>query len=147
LRVVWRRWALVGGKSGQLVDPHIKSEVVWRLEGSTLVRDETLQAAEAVTLRRWWVAVPSAAARNETSFKNGQRWDHLVTGEGRLSVAAKTDWEIGVHLSATGDGALGKGARGSLPLHLIYESRNLALQASRARHWRITFKVEEKPER
>ena len=30
LRVVWRRWALVGSKSGQLVDPHITSEVSWQ---------------------------------------------------------------------------------------------------------------------
>jgi hypothetical protein len=27
LRVLWRRWALIGSKSGQFVDPHISSEV------------------------------------------------------------------------------------------------------------------------
>src|SRR5438270_8138455 len=43
LRVVWRRWALVGSKAGELVDPHITSEVVWQLSGTTLTRDERLR--------------------------------------------------------------------------------------------------------
>ena len=65
LRVVWRRWALVGSKAGQLVDPHITSEVVWRLDGATLTRDETFRSTETVTIRRWWVAVPTTAERSE----------------------------------------------------------------------------------
>src|SRR5438105_3549189 len=59
LRVVWRRWALVGSKAGQLVDPHITSEVVWHLDGATLTRDETLKSTAPVSIRRWWVAVPA----------------------------------------------------------------------------------------
>src|SRR5258708_11009750 len=50
LRAVWRRWAVVGGKAGQLADPHITTEVVWRLEGNTLTREEILKSTEAVTL-------------------------------------------------------------------------------------------------
>jgi hypothetical protein len=141
LRVVWRRWALIGGKSGELIDPHITSEVIWRVDGSTLVRDETLRATEAVSVRRWWIAVPSTGTRDETSFVDGQRWDRLITGEGGLSVAVKTDWPLTVYTSAPGDGALGKGARGALPLHLIYESRNLALPVSRTLHWRLSIKL------
>src|SRR6267378_5664265 len=68
LRVVWRRWALVGSKAGELVDPHITSEVSWHLEGSTLTRDETLKSTEPITIRRWWIAVPTTAAHNESSM-------------------------------------------------------------------------------
>lgn len=144
LRAVWRRWALIGGKAGELVDPHITSEVVWRINGTTLVRDETLNASEAVALRRWWIAVPSSAARSEVSFVEGQRWDRFGTGEGGLSVAVKADWGVTVYMSATGDSALGRGARGSLPLHLIYESRDLALPAKQTKHWQFRIRVEEK---
>jgi hypothetical protein len=57
LRVVWRRWALLGSKSGEVVDPRITSEVIWRLEGSKLTRDETLKSTEPITIRRWWIAL------------------------------------------------------------------------------------------
>ena len=58
LRVVWRRWALIGGKAGELVDPHITSEVVWRLDGATLVRDETLRVDRGTHAAPLVVAVP-----------------------------------------------------------------------------------------
>jgi len=33
----WAALALIGGKAGLLVDPHITRQVTWRIEGSTLV--------------------------------------------------------------------------------------------------------------
>lgn len=144
LRVVWRRWALIGSKPGALIDPHITSEVAWRLDGTTLVRDEKLKSSEAITLRRWWIAVPSTAARSTVSFANGQRWDRLVDSDGALAVAVRADWPLTVSTSATGDSALGRGARSPLPLHLIYESRDLVLPAKEAVHWQLTIRVEEK---
>ncbi len=144
LRVVWHRWALIGGKAGELVDPQITSEVVWRIDGAMLVRDESLKSTEAITLRRWWIAVPSTAARSTVSFENGQRWDRFADSDGALSVAAKADWPLTVYTSAAGDSALGRGARRALPLHLIYESRDLPLPAQKAVHWHVTMRVEEK---
>jgi len=46
LRALWRRWAQVGTKSGQLVDPGVTSEVRWTLRSDTieLTRSETLTA-------------------------------------------------------------------------------------------------------
>ena len=87
LRVVWRRWALVGSKAGQLVDPHLTSEVVWRLDGTTLTRDETLKSAETLVVRRWWVAAPSTAEKNEV-LAGRQRWDIFRTGDRSLAVVA-----------------------------------------------------------
>jgi hypothetical protein len=141
LRVVWRRWALVGSKAGQLVDPHITSEVVWRIEGSTLSRDETLKSAEAVSVRHWWVAVPTTADRTEVFLVGSQRWDTLATKESSLAVAAKTDWPLGISLLATGDTAIGRGARMTLPLHLIYETRALRLEPNQNAYWRLMMRV------
>jgi hypothetical protein len=139
LRVVWRRWALVGSKAGQLVDPHLTSEVSWRLEGSILTRDETLKSTEPITIRRWWVALPSTAAHNESSLVDGRRTDHFAFGQDRmdLSFTARADWSLETSLLATGDSALGRGARGAIPLHLIYESRDLFLEPNQARTWHL----------
>jgi hypothetical protein len=143
LRVVWRRWALIGSKAGQLVDPHITSEVIWHLDGSTLTRDETLKSTERITIRRWWIAVPSTAAHNESSLIDGQRIDHFGFGQDRmdLSINARADWSMTTSLQATGDTALGRGARGAIPLHLVYESRNLLLEPNRATTWHLTVEL------
>lgn len=142
LRAVWRRWAIIGSKSGQLVDPHITSEVIWHLDGTTLTRDETLTTSEAVTLRRWWVILPATAARSEVQFEHGQRWDLFKSDAGTLDVATTANWPLNISIIATGDSALGRGARGPVPLHLVYESRNLRLTPNKPSHWRITIKVE-----
>ena len=141
LRVVWHRWVQIGGKPAQFVDPHITSEVVWHIEGSTLARDETFRSMENITVRRWWIAVPSTATENKASWENGQRSDRFEGRESTLTVAVKADWPLNVSLLATGDGALGKGARGPVPLHLIYETQELALPAKRGVHWSMTMKV------
>jgi hypothetical protein len=140
LRAVWRRWALVGSKAGQVVDPHITSEVVWRLEGTTLTRDETLRSTEAVAVRRWWVAAPSTSDKNEM-FAGSQRWDIFRFGESILAVAAKADWPLEISLLATGDTASGRGAREPIPLHLVFESRDLQLAPNQGAHWRLIMKV------
>jgi hypothetical protein len=144
LRVVWRRWAVVGAKVGQLVDPHITSEVVWRLSGATLTREEVLKSSEAVTLRHWWVALPTTATEHEAQFTKGQRRDRFEAQEGALEVTATAAWPLKVSVRATGDSTLGRGARGALPLHLVYEARDLRLNPQRPARWRITLKAEGK---
>jgi len=141
LRVVWRRWALVGSKAGQLVDPHITSEVVWRQDGSTLTRDEKLKSSVPLSIRRWWVAVPTTGERSEMLMSGSQRWDILSAGDSGLAVAARASWLLGISSLATGDTALGRGARGPLPLHLIYEARDLRLAPNQDARWRLTLKV------
>ncbi len=141
LRAVWRRWALVGSKAGQLVDPHITSNVIWRFEGNTLTRDETLSSTEAISIRRWWFAVPTSADRTEVWSTGNQRWDQFQARESSLAVSARADWPLKISVLATGDTALGRGARGPLPLHLIYESRNLRLEPNRKATFQLTMKV------
>ena len=145
LRVVWRRWALIGSKAGQLVDAHISSEVSWHLEGSTLTRDETLKSTEPITISRWWIAVPSTAAHNESSLVSGRRTDHFTLAQERadLSITGWADWPLKTSLLATGDTALGRGAREGIPLHLVYESRNLRLTPNRANTWHLVIEVKQ----
>jgi hypothetical protein len=143
LRVVWRRWALIGSKAGQLLDPHITSEVVWHLEGSKLTRDETLKSSEPITVRRWWIAVSSTAPHNESSLIDGRRTDHFSFDQDRmdLSINARADWPLRTSLLATGDSALGRGARGAIPLLLVYESRDLRLEPNRANNWHLVIEL------
>jgi len=148
LRVVWRRWAMIGSKAGQLVDPHITSEIIWHLEGATLTRDETLKSTEPITIRRWWVAVPTTAAHNESSLVSGRRMDHFTFGQDRtnhsitnLAITGWADWPLKRSLLATGDTALGRGARGAIPLHLVYESRDLRLEPNRAKTWHLVTEL------
>jgi hypothetical protein len=142
LRVVWRRWARVGSKSGQLEEPGLTSEVVWRIEGATLTREETLKASGDVTLKSWRVAVPSTAARHELVSEGKERRDRFVSDGGTLEVSATADWPRAVSLQAAGGGAAGRGARGGVPLHLVYEARDVHLKAGQPARWRVTLKAE-----
>lgn len=141
VRAVWRRWALVGGKPGELVDPHITSDVIWAISGTTFFRDEILKSSEPITLRRWWIAVPSTGGRATVSIDEEQRWDIFEGSDGALAVNAKADPPLRTYLTATGDSPLGKGARRPLPLHLIYEARDLAIGPQRSLRWKLTMRV------
>jgi hypothetical protein len=144
LRVVWHRWAIVGGKAGELTDPHLTSEVVWRIQGTTLTREETLKSNGSLNLRRWWIAMPTTASRSEVQYSQGQRWDRFESGEGTLMLSVTADWPLQVSLLAMGDSALGRGARGAIPLNLIYKARDLRLTPEKSAHWQMTIKVEGK---
>jgi hypothetical protein len=143
LRVVWRRWSLIGGKAGQLVDPHITSEVIWHVEGPSLTRNETLKSTEPITIRRWWIAVPTTAANSESSLVRGRRMDDFAFGQDRtgLSITGWADWPLKISLLATGDTALGRGAREAIPLQLVYESRDLRLVPNRAKTWHLVIEI------
>jgi len=141
LRVVWRRWAVAGSKSGQLTDANIKSEVVWRINGTTLTREETLSSSEPITLKRWWVAVPTTSTSNEVRVEKGQRRNRFDSNEGTLEVSATASWNFNAFVKATGDSALGRSPRGALPLHLIYETKSLQLKANQPVRWRMTIRL------
>src|SRR6476659_3518157 len=59
LRVRWNKWAVVGTPSGKVQDVGLTSEVVWRIENGTLIREETLSSKQPVNIRRWRMAIPS----------------------------------------------------------------------------------------
>jgi hypothetical protein len=139
LRVVWRRWAQVGTKSGQLVDPGLTSEVRWKIGESPLVleRIETLAARAPLSIRRWRLVVPTSATSAEETGTGT-----LVAGpNGQLSVAVTTPWaSILRRVHATGDSRLGRGVRGPVPLHLIYEAPGVSLTPGQPVSWQLTLR-------
>lgn len=142
LRVVWRRWAVLGRKAGELTDPHLTSEVSWRIEGTTLKRDESLTASQPIAIRRWWVAIPTTAAACIPSTQENLRWNRFESPDGALEAAVPTaDWPLAESLIAAGDGALGRGARGAVPLHWVFESRDLRLEPNHPVHWRLSLRA------
>src|SRR5262245_4987718 len=136
LRVVWRRWAQLGTKSGQLVDPGVASEVRWTLGESTLTRIETLTAASPLQVRRWRVVVPTTNVVGEDT-SDGML---LTGGQAPLQITISAPWPLTRRLQATGDGPLGRGARGAVPLHLMYEARDLALAPGQPVTWQLTLR-------
>ena len=146
LRVVWRRWALIGSKTGVVVDPHITSEVTFRIDGATLTREETLAASEPITIRKWRFALPTTAARIAQS-SDSHRWTRLESSDGVLDVQSPAaDWPVKETVVATGDSPLGRGPRLGVPLHLVYESHDIRLEARRPLRWRIALRASAGPQ-
>jgi hypothetical protein len=136
LRVVWRRWAQIGTKSGALVDPGLTSEVRWKIDENhaRLERVETLTARSPMTIRRWRLVIPTNAS---TVTEQG-----LGTFQvGALGVTVTTPWaSILHHTLATGDSPPGRGARGAVPLHLVYEAPGVRLLPGQPVSWQLTLR-------
>ncbi len=141
LRVVWKKWARIGSKSGETFETGITSEVNWRIEGNRLIRRETLTANKDLTVKNWRVAVPTTADKSRVEMNAGKRTDIFEGREGTLKVTANADWKYDVSLMATGDSRLGKGVLGAIPLHLIFESNDLLLKKGQKAVWEITLEL------
>jgi len=48
-----------------------------------------------------------------------------------------SDWPLQISAYATGDDSLGRGDRGAIPLHLIFESKNILFTPGIAGSWEI----------
>ncbi len=149
LRVVWKRWAQLGLKSGQTVDSGLTTEVNWKIDGNTLVRTETITAARQIKMRRFWVIVPSTGDHISTRFENNIRTDQFDSLEGSLEVSVTAaDLPLRASILATGNSNLGKGNRGAIPLYLEFESKNVALQQGKPMKWTLQLEASQsnKPE-
>jgi len=126
LRVRWNKWAVVGTPSGKVQDVGLVSEVVWRVESGTLTREETLSSKSAVSIRRWWLAVPSTYDRVETDVIKGVRVDRFSSGKGSLEVRMiDASFPLQTSIVASGNSALGRGVHGAIPLHLVFEAKDV----------------------
>jgi hypothetical protein len=142
LRAVWKKWARVGSRSGETFPNGLVSEVSWRLEAGKLIRRETLTADRDLVVVNWRVAVPLTADQSRVELEGPERRADVFEGrEGRLRVTAAADWPVRASLRATGDSRLGKGVLGPIPLHLIYESNDLALKKGRPAAWEISLEL------
>lgn len=131
LQVTWKRWAIVGGKPGQLVDPGLVSDVHWTIADGTLLREETISTQRTQTIRRIRVMFPSSSDRVSTHFENGQRSDQFN------SVKVTAVGPFAASLQATGDSAAGRGNQGPIPLLIEWEGRDVAVALGSPFHWML----------
>ena len=137
LRVRWNRWAAVGKKSGELQDVGLVSEVSWRIENGALVREETLSSKQAVTIRNWRMVVPSTHDKVVTTDGTIQ----FNSNSGSLEVQMNgTNFNPRSSIVAGGDGPLGRGVRGAIPLHVVYEAKDLVVNPQQPLKYRLTLK-------
>jgi hypothetical protein len=143
LRAIWRKWAVVGGKAGQTVDPGLTAEVAWNAEGNILERSERISAVRPVVINRFWVAVPSTCTTIDTHLDGKRRIDTLTGDEGRLEVSVtESSFPLTVSLQATGNSPAGKGSRGPVPLILNFQSHRLEIRPSADLSWRLSLRVQ-----
>lgn len=137
LRVRWNRWAVVGTKSGQLQDVGLMSEVVWRIENGTLVREETLSSKQPVTIKNWRMAVPSTHDRFEVTDGVYQ----FASNSGSLAIQmSATNFNPRSSLEASGNGPLGRGVRGAIPLHLVFQSQNIVVSPQKPLSYKLSLR-------
>lgn len=142
LRVRWNKWAVVSTPSGKLQDVGLTTEVTWRFEGSTLTREETLSSTGPVTIRRWWLAAPSSYDNVETEANGGVRVDRFRSKDAALAVRlSDATFPVSTSIKASGDGPLGRGVHGAIPLHLVFESHDLTVTAEKPLKFKITLSV------
>jgi len=142
LRAHWTHWAVIGGKPGEWVDVGLTSDVVWHIDNDTFSREEILSSDRPVNIRRWQMAVPSSYGQLETELHGQARIDRFSSGAGSLSVQL-SDATFGFTTSvvASGNGPLGRGVHGAIPLYLMFEAKNLTVQNGSPLKYRVTLIV------
>jgi hypothetical protein len=105
-----------------------------------LRRVETLSSSKVLSVRRLWLTIPSRENHLETLGSGGARIYRLTSNGTTLDLEVKhSDWPVQISAYATGDGPLGRGDRGSIPLHLILEAKNISLSPGISERWEITL--------
>jgi hypothetical protein len=142
LRVRWNRWAIIGGKSGEWVTTGLTSEVLWRISGGMVTREETVTANEPVSIRRWQLAVPTTYGKVETETIQGNRVEKFSSTSGSLAVMlTSASFPLVESMVATGNGPLGRGVHGAIPLHVVYEARNLVVAKDKPLKFKLSLIV------
>jgi hypothetical protein len=139
---VWKRWAVLRGKSAQFVDSGLTTTVKWTIQGNTLTRTESIAASQPAAIRRFWVMVPSTGDRVSTTLQEGRRVDRFESFDGAMEVSVlDASVPLAAKLTATGNGPLGKGSRGPIPMLLQFEANNVQLKAGASLNWTIDLKI------
>lgn len=127
LRLRWTRWAVVGTPAGKLQDVGLTSEVYWHIDNGTLIREETLSSRHPVSIKRWWLVMPTTHDHVETEMLKGVRFS---SAQGTLEVSiSDSNFPVKSSIIATGNSALGRGVHGAIPLHLVFEARDVEVKS------------------
>jgi hypothetical protein len=133
----WRRWAVVGARSGTREEPGVTSVVSWRLDGDRLVRTETLSAERPLTLHRVRIEVPLTGA--DVREEKGAL---VARGrEGTLRVSARFEGTPMTRSVRPTDGPDGRGARLGIPVHVVYEAAGVEVAPDRPFRSEIVLEI------
>jgi hypothetical protein len=142
LRVRWNKWAVVGKPAGTVQDVGLTTEVSWRIENGTLVREETLSAKQPVNIRRWWMAVPASHDKVETQYIGGVRVHRFSSKQCALEVKlSEATFPVNTSITATGDSPLGRGVHGAIPLHLVFEAKDVLVNPGKPLRFKLSLAV------
>jgi hypothetical protein len=141
LRVVWKKFAQVGTKSGERFDIGLMSEVIWKIVGNKLIREETLTADRDLILKNWRFAFPSTANQNRVEMIKNKRFDVFTGDEGTVKINAEAAWKFNSEILATGDSRLSKGVLRAIPLHQVLTAETIQLKAKKPQKWRFEIEV------
>ncbi|HZE73212.1 MAG TPA: hypothetical protein VE135_27195 [Pyrinomonadaceae bacterium] len=145
LRVRWRRWAVVGAKSGEWSDIGLTTEVIWRIQKDKLIRQESLTSTLPITIRHWRLAVPVSYPIVATKVGPKGRKDSFFSERRGLEVQMQNaTFPFAASVTATGDTPLGRGVHGAIPLHLLFEADNLIVTPNRPQTSRLLLAVTSK---
>ena len=142
LHVRWSNWAVVGSPSGKVEDIGITSDVVWRIAGNTLTREETLSSKQPVSISSWLLAVPTT--HNETDLQMFKEPGVLrfTSLKGALDVRmSAANFQFTQSVISTGDSALGRGVHGPIPLHLLFKASDLELKPAKPLKYKLELTV------
>ena len=140
LRILWKRWVVAGADPCKFVEPNLATEVTWKIAGDTLVRSEKISASQPVAIKRFSVLFPSTGDRVAMRFEDGDRIDRFEAKDDALEVCVQSHGTtLEKSIEATGDSALGKGARGAIPLILRMESHDLTIAPDSPLEWSISL--------
>ena len=142
LHVRWSNWAVVGSPSGKVEDVGITSDVVWRIQGNTLTREETLSSRQPVNIHFWVLAVPTT--HNETDLQMLKEVGVLrfTSLKGALDLRmSAANFQFTQSVISTGDSALGRGVHGPIPLHLVFKAADLELKPAKPLKYKLELTV------
>jgi hypothetical protein len=137
LKVSYRRFAVVGGKTGDLREPGFTVSIEWRLDGAAMTRTETVSATRDVTIQRWSFLLSSTAA----SHQEAAGVIRLTGSEGTLEARTGGTLSMTDSIRTVGDEPLGRGPRVPIPTHVTFEARDLNLRLGQTRTWDLHLTV------
>jgi hypothetical protein len=142
LHVRWNRWAVVGTKSGELVNVGLVCDVIWRIKGNKFVREETLTATQPIQIRQWRLSLPTTHTAAGTKGTKTRRFDKFVSAAGVLEAEMQeATFPVNTSIATVGDSPEGRGVHGAIPLHLSFESGSLRVAPGRPQRTRLAITI------
>jgi hypothetical protein len=95
---------------------------------------------QPVSIRRWRLAIPSTH-NNFDMEQLRQGFVRFQSSKGILDVIFGADFPVQGSLVAAGDTAIGRGVHGTIPLHLVYEARDLNVSSRSPLKYKLVLKL------